>query len=246
MRTTRLFTLLALLLMAAAVYGQTYDSIAHHNAGWYDIDLRNMMQLRDGNILANIQLFEMMQLRDGNILANIQLFEINENGAYLGDYGNRLLKIDPNGAVLIDSVFVEDDDLNYYLMERNPFGEDNVYAKVVRNLEECRSDLRISFFDDDLTFHPEKEVWVPLSDTVFPALCDSYFLDNHGDIILNFPLTKRKELHYYRIGLDGTVKDHAVLPKESSPINFYTFWWASLWHFQRVTNRILLLGHEHF
>ncbi|MBR3491776.1 MAG: T9SS type A sorting domain-containing protein [Bacteroidales bacterium] len=205
MKTTKLYTLVALLLMAMMAYGQTYDSIAHHSAGWYDIDLRNMMQLRDGNILANIQ-----------------LFEINENGAYLGDYGNRLLKIDPNGAVLIDSVFVEDDDLNYYLMERNPFGEDNVYAKVVRNLEECRSDLRISFFDDDLTFHPEKEVWVPLSDTVFPALCDSYFLDDHGDIILNFPLTKRKELHYYRIGLDGTVKDHAVLPKESSPINFYT------------------------
>ena len=113
MRTTRLYTLLALLLMAAAVYGQTYDSIAHHSAGWYDIDLRNMMQLRDGNIVANVQ-----------------LFEINENGAYLGDYGNRLLKIDPNEAVLIDSVFVEDDDLNYYLMERNPFGEDNVYAKV--------------------------------------------------------------------------------------------------------------------
>ena len=53
MRTTRLYTLLALLLMAAAVYGQTYDSIAHHSAGWYDIDLRNMMQLRDGNIVAN-------------------------------------------------------------------------------------------------------------------------------------------------------------------------------------------------
>ena len=45
-------------LFSVFSYAQTYDSIAHHNAGWYQVDLRNMMQLRDGNILANIQLFE--------------------------------------------------------------------------------------------------------------------------------------------------------------------------------------------
>ena len=204
MKKTKLYTLLALLLMAAAVYGQTYDSIAHHSTGWYDLDLRNMMQLRDGNILANIQ-----------------LFEIDEQGQYLGDYGNRLLKIAPNGAVLLDSVFIADDDLNYFLLERNPFDEDNIYAKVVRNLDESRCDLRISFFDDDLNFYPAKEVWVPLSDTIFSSLLDSYFLDEHGDIMLRYPLSMRNELHYYRIGIDGTVKDHVVMPKDASPINFY-------------------------
>ena len=196
--------LFALLTIAIVARTQAYDSIAHHNAGWYDLDLRNMMQLRDGNILANIQ-----------------LFEIDEQGQYLGDYGNRLLKIAPDGAVLLDSVFVADDDLNFFLLERNPFGDDNIYAKVVRNLDEGRCDLRISFFDDDLNIYPEKEVWVPLSDTVFPALCDSYFLDAQGDIILSFPLSRRNELHYYRIGIEGTVKDHVVMPKDGSPINFY-------------------------
>ena len=196
--------IVVLAIVSMVCQGQTYDSIAHHNAGWYDLDLRNMMQLRDGNILANIQ-----------------LFEIDEQGQYLGDYGNRLLKIAPNGAVLLDSVFIADDDLNYFLLEHNPFDEDNIYAKVVRNLDESRCDLRISFFDDDLNFYPEKEVWVPLSDTIFSALLDSYFLDEHGDIMLRYPLSMRNELHYYRIGIDGMVKDHVVMPKDGSPINYY-------------------------
>ena len=205
MKNIKIYTLLVFNALSSMFsYAQTYDSIAHHNAGWYDLDLRNMMQMRDGNILANIQ-----------------LFEIDEQGHSLGDYGNRLLKIAPSGAVLLDSVFIADDDLNFFLLERNPFGEDNIYAKVIRNLDEMHSDLRISFFDDDLNFIPEKEVWVPLSDTVFPALCDSYFLDEQGDIILSFPLSRRNELHYYRIGIDGTVKNHAVMSKDSSPINYY-------------------------
>ena len=197
--------IVALLFLCAGVQAQTYDSIAHHPVGWYNAELRNMMQLRDGNILANIQ-----------------LFEIDEHGNYLGDYGNRLLKIDPNGAILHDSVFVADDDLNYFLIERNPIDKDNIYAKVVRNLDEMHSDLRISFFDDDLNFKPEKEIWVPLSDTVFGSLSDSYFLDEHGDIVLRFPITERNELHYYRIGIDGSVKNHEVMPKDSSPINYGT------------------------
>ena len=205
MKTTmKIMMICCLMVLATMNYGQSYDSIAHHNAGWYDVDLRNMMQLRDGNILANIQ-----------------LFEIDDQGQYLGDFGIRLLKIAPDGAVLLDSVFVADDDLNYFLLERNPFGEDNIYAKVVRNLDESRCDLRISFFDDDLNFYPEKEVWVPLSDTVFSSLLDSYFLDEHGDIMLRYPLSMRNELHYYRIGIDGTVKDHVVMPKDGSPINYY-------------------------
>ena len=82
-------TIAALLLLCAGVQAQTYDSIAHHHVGHYDIDLRNMMQLRDGNILANIQ-----------------LFEIDEHGNYLGDYGNRLLKIDRMFLTEIHAVFL--------------------------------------------------------------------------------------------------------------------------------------------
>ena len=59
MKYLKIYTLLVFnALFSMFSYAQTYDSIAHHNAGWYDVDLRNMMQLRDGNILANIQLFE--------------------------------------------------------------------------------------------------------------------------------------------------------------------------------------------
>lgn len=197
--------LFAFVILPVMCNAQSYDSIAHHNVGHYDIDLRNMMQLHDGNILANIQ-----------------LFEIDDQGHYIGDYGNMLLKIAPNGAVLLDSVFVADDDLNYFLIERNPIDKDNIYAKVVRNLDEGHCDLRISFFDDDLNFKPEKEIWVPLYDAVFGSLADSYFLDENGDIMLRFPISERNELHYYRIGIDGGVKNHEVMPADVSPINYGT------------------------
>ena len=198
--------LFLLLLSAGMAKAQTYDSIDNYNVGNYNIELRNMMQLRDGNILANCQ-----------------LFLVDEQGEILGDYGNKLIKISKHCEIM-DQVFIPDRDLNFFLMERNPFGDDNVFAKLVRDLQNCRTDLHISFFDDDLNFFPEKEVWIPISDTVFPSLCDVYFLDNQGDIVFFFPITSRKERHFYRVGLDGTIKYHTVLGLDDIPLSFLPGW----------------------
>ena len=85
-KLTKSFLLLTF-FAATQLNAQTYDSIAHHKVGWYDTDLRNMMQLRDGSILANVQ-----------------LFEVDQQGNYIGDYGNRFLKISRHGAILMDSI----------------------------------------------------------------------------------------------------------------------------------------------
>ena len=180
---------------------QTYDSIAHHKTGWYDIDMRD----------------DMIQLRDGSILAHVQLFEVDEQGQYVGDYGNRFYKISRHGAVIMDSVFIEDNDLNWFLLKRNPLDDDNVFAKLVRDLDNHRTNLSIRFFDDDLNFKPEKEVFVPMFDTLFPPLWDAYMLDDQGDIILYYLLP---EGHVFaRVGLDGVVKGQSpVIPPSSCPI----------------------------
>ena len=193
--------LLAILMATCWARAQTYDSIAHHKVGWYDIDMRD----------------DMIQLRDGSILAHVQLFEVDEQGYYVGDYGNRFYKISRHGAVIVDSVFIADNDLNWFLLKRNPLDDDNVFAKLVRDLDNHRTNLSIRFFDDDLNFKPEKEVFVPMFDTLFPPLWDAYMLDEQGDIILYYLLP---EGHVFsRVGLDGVVKGQSpVIPFSACPV----------------------------
>lgn len=196
--------IIGLLMAAGVAKAQNYDSIAHHKAGWYDIDMRD----------------DMIQLRDGSILAHVQLFEVNEQGQYLGDYGSRFYKISRHGALIMDSVFIEDNDLNWFLLKRNPFDDDNVFAKLVRDMENHRTDLCIRFFDDDLNFKHEKEVWVPICDTLFPPLCDAYMMDNEGDIILYYPLPEGNV--FAKVGLDGTIiLQPPTIPYSSFPISYY-------------------------
>ncbi|MBQ0129688.1 MAG: T9SS type A sorting domain-containing protein [bacterium] len=186
--------IVALLLLYAGVKAQTYDSIAHHPVGWYAAELRNMMQLRDGNILANVQ-----------------LFNVDEQGHGIGDYGNRFLKISRHGAVIMDSIFIEDNDLNFFLLQRNPSssGDSHIYGKIVRDFENVRSDLHLRFFDSDLNFG--KEIQVPLCDTLINPLKDAYFIDNQNDIILQYKVSSRGEFHFLRVGTDGNVKNHSVI-----------------------------------
>ena len=196
--------IIGLLMAADVAKAQNYDSIAHHKAGWYDIDMRD----------------DMIQLRDGSILAHVQLFEVNEQGQYFGDYGSRFYKISRHGALIMDSVFIEDNDLNWFLLKRNPFDDDNVFAKLVRDMENHRTDLCIRFFDDDLNFKHEKEVWVPVCDTLFPPLCDAYMMDDEGDIILYYPLPAGEV--FVKIGLDGTIKQQSQpIPHSSFPVRYY-------------------------
>lgn len=197
------FSLLATLALSA----QSLDSIAQHYVGWYAIALKNMLPLRDGSVLANCQLYELTE----------------DHLHVVGNYGNRFLKIDPDGPVVFDSTFIEDHDLNYFLVERNPFDNDYIYARAVRDIDNLRTDLCIRFFDDQLNFNDDKEVWVPLlSDTVFVATNDAYLLDKYGDIIIQLPVRSRQEHHFFRIGIDGTIKTHRILSYDDVPVQYTT------------------------
>jgi len=165
----------------------------------------------------NMEMRNIMELRDGGILANVQLFD-EVTGA---DYGFVLYKIeyDSVGAAVTDSVFIEDSDMNYFLLERNPFDNDNVLAKIVCDYDAQRSNLRISFFDDNLNFKPEKEIQVPMSDTLIKPLSDSYILDDSGDMVFFYKIESRKEHHIVKVDLDGTEKAHKILSYDDNPID---------------------------
>ena len=164
-----------------------------------NMDMRNIMELRDGGILANVQLFNEIQ----------------------GDYGCMFYKIeyDSSSVAIADSLFIEDNDMNSFLLERNPLDDDNVFAKIVRNFDGCRSDLRISFFDDGLNFKPEKEVWIPIVDTLISPLADNYMLDKSGNLVFRYSIKSRKEFHVVKMSLDGNEKAHIVIPFDELPFN---------------------------
>ena len=196
--------IMSLLVTAALARAQSYDSIPHHYLHEYDAEVRNLMQMRDGSILANCPMFDNV----GTITT----------GSDCNDIGNRLLKISRHGATLLDSVFLDDPDMNYFLMEPNPSGKGYVFAKVVRDRLTCRSDLSIRFFDENLQFLDGQEIWVPLCDTLTNSLCDFYLLEGRN-IIVAYAIESRKELHFARIGLDGTLKETTTMHDFRQTIN---------------------------
>ena len=203
MRKQYLLSIL-LLFALAHVSAQSLDSLEHY-VGCYSLDLKNMIQLRDGSVLANCQLYSFDE----------------ENLAYVIDYGNRFLKINQGIPAVLDSAFIEDHDMNNYLVERNPFDNDNIYARAVRDLDNLKTDLCIQFFDDQLVFQEGKEVWVPLlNDTVFGSMADSYLLDSQGDIVLRLRVKTRREHHFFRIGIDGAVKAHSIYSYDDIPAGY--------------------------
>ncbi len=198
----KLLLLAFVLLLAVTAQAQTYDSLVF-NAGTFQNDIRNMLVMRDGGILANMQLFE------------------DDPVTHLGkDKGSLFIKSmrDSTGMYFSDSLFIEDNDMNYFLLERNPLDDDNVFAKIERNTDNCRSELRIRFFDDNLNFKTHKEAIVTVADTLITVLSDGYMLEPNGDIIAFFTIHPRNESHIIRAGLDGTLKGHVVVSSSEVPV----------------------------
>ena len=196
------FLTMAVALMVVFSQAQTYDSLVF-NAGTFQNDIRNMLVMRDGGILANMQLFE------------------DDPVTHLGkDKGSLFIKSmrDSTGMYFSDSLFIEDNDMNYFLLERNPLDDDNVFAKIERNTDSCRSELRIRFFDDNLNFKTHKEAIVTVADTLITVLSDGYMLEPNGDIIAFFTIHPRNESHIIRAGLDGTLKGHVVVSSSEVPV----------------------------
>ena len=160
-----------------------------------------------------IELRDLMETRDGNIIMNCPVFDQN-NG--LADLGTWLYKVSPQGE-LLDSFFIEDNDMRRFLLTPNPINESNyIFASVSRDFDTASSSLRIRFFTDN-PIELQDEICVSLQDTIVKL--DALFIDPDNDIIVTYSASKR--LYLARVGLDGTLKDKTMLPKPS--FNLYQY-----------------------
>ena len=203
MKINKIFLTMAVMLTAIVSPAQSYFVTPEHilESRIFNMDMSNIVELRDGTILANVQMFAMPEIDYGCVFYKI--------------------KYDSIGTSIIDSVFIEDHDMSYSLLERNPFDDNNVYAKIVCDYDNKRSDLRISFFDDNLNFQPEKEITIQISDTLIVPFSDSYILDKSGEMLIHYKISSRKEHHIVKMRLDGTETVHKVLPYNENIINSY-------------------------
>lgn len=173
-------------------------------------------------------------LEDGTILCHARYFIHPYYGVYYDDdYKTKFYKIARHGAMILDSLTMEDDGFDDILMARihdegNPIYDTycNVLAKVLIDDENCKSDLKLTFFDDNLQFNEAMEVTVPLADTIVEHYTDNVthcLLDSYNDIIFQYMIPSRREIHFDRFGLDGTLKHKTIIPMSVIPVNYDAF-----------------------
>lgn len=151
-----------------------------------------------------IELRNIMETRDGNIIINCPLFGIGDQSLY--DIGTTLYKVTPQGE-LLDSLFIEDKDMTRFIIERNPLDEENnILVKIYRDFDNISSKIRILHFDDNLEILEDN--MYPFQDTIIDT--DTYYLDPYNDIIADYWMNGKH--HISRIGLDGVLKDTKQLP----------------------------------
>lgn len=211
MKKVQLFLTFLMVINFANAQSYTYDSIANLNFGWYLPNVKNLMELRDGNIVSNFS-----------------LTELDNQGQLLDDYGNLLVKLSPSG--IMDSVFIADNFANHYLIGRNPQDEDNLFIKIVRDFGNNQTNLLIRHFDDNLYFDEAKDIIVLLEDTIIQT-CERYLFENNENIILWYGLSPDLDMFpitpiMIRARLDGTILDRIELP--DTLIGAYSGWWNDL------------------
>ena len=195
------FTLFFTILMAAGLakaQNYTYDSIVNLDFGFYGYDIRNFLELRNGNILS---------------FSPFYIFD--DNGNYVGDLGDMLVKLSSNASFL-DSTLMENDYANYCLLERNPQDDDNLYVRIAHDFEHQKTDLLIRRFDDQFNYDTASDIIVPLEDTV-ALIGEKYLLEDEGNLIVWYMVSLGPNLLpitpvMVRVGLDGTIKDRVELP----------------------------------
>ena len=199
MKKTLLIFALLMATGLAKAQSYTYDSLVNLDFGWYGYDVRNILELRDGNIVS----YSPFCILDDD-------FHI------IGDLGDVLVKVSPN-ACFLDSTLMVNDYANHCLLERNPQSDGNLFVKIVRDFENIRTDLLIRHFDDNLMYDETQDIVVPLEDTLVMA-SERYLLENDENIIVMYNLGSGPDIYYpmtpimVRIGLDGTLKDRVELP----------------------------------
>ena len=179
---------------------QTLDSIAHHVLGYYGPygggQWENVLHLRDGSIL-----FVHKEGINMQTTADV--------------VGHEYYKVSRRGAVILDTLFVYDDDPPFFLFAKNPYGDDHLRIGIVRDSTMGCSFLQIFPFDNDLCFDSINEVFVLLADDVVIDPWKSCLINKENDLVFNYITAcgdNDYNLHFACFGLDGTLKHENVLP----------------------------------
>ena len=150
-------------------------------------------------------------------------------------YGSVFHKVSRSPMAFIDSLLVSDGIGYFYLVERNPLGDDNLRIHV-ENREDSVAYLVISHFtDDNLAGNPDEDIVVPLYDGYAVDYIEN-MIDSRNDLILTYYTITDEGLlgHLTRYGLDGTLKHEATFPQylnytsgiyefSSSPLMYYKY-----------------------
>ena len=188
----------------------------------------------DTNVIFNFPTF--VEMRDNTLLMGLPLRSKNDNHC-LGDW---FYKISPQTNTVLDSVFIEADDIfieddpqslsglntdkgyiynngSRFLLAQNPEGNGYIFAKLVFNLvnssnDKCNTWLRISHFDENLNFQGyDDAIMVHLEDTIVDRLC-TIMLEGDNIVLMYLLYAKWDSPIVARVGLDGTLKEKADFP----------------------------------
>ena len=205
----KLTFLLMVLLAPFFIQAQQCDSINNHMVDGYSIMPEYAIQLADGTILTRV--WQDALDNTGNIQPSLITF----------------YKIARHGAIILDSITYDNPEWNDILMARiqdddNPAYSQycNVLAKYLVDQEHSKTDLNLTFFDDDARFNNAMEITVPLVDTIISCFIyeSTCMLDSNNDIVFQYVVPSRDAVHFDRFGLDGTLKHRAVIPQSIMPV----------------------------
>ena len=173
----KLFTTIAILMIALAASAQNYNVWNHH--------ANNPIR----------QCADILELSDGNLVVFETVFDDNQN-----DVGYNLYKITPQGE-LLDSLFVEDHHISgLYPVLRDP---DNPGVNIMTsffNIDDV-SFLRKVSFSDDMELVCDDLIMLS-EDCPLPG---RLFVDPNNDILYRKKIDD-SHFKLYRIGLDGELK----------------------------------------
>ena len=194
------FLFIVIAFAASFVQAQSYQLLNHHCVGDYHFSVSGLTEMRDKNVVANMQLM------------NRYPYGLYPLHSY---YGRCLLKVSHDEAQVLDSVVFLDNYVNCYnqLLEPNPNGEDYIFARTKSGLS--WDSLCISRLNED--FVPiAADVTVPLEEKADEM---SYYCLGNNDIVMAYILPDFNGTVFSRYGLDGTLKNKKTYSDQICPLN---------------------------
>jgi hypothetical protein len=225
-----LFLTFGFLLMSRMTNGQSLDSIVHHP----------LHPLSGANSFWPSQI---MQQDDGDLLFGVSYSLFDYQTESSKGAGNGYYKVSRHGAMMLDSLFVEEEYPYEPLITRHPQTGENVRVGVLYDSINGESLLQILPFNDDLVFDYPNEIRTHLSDSMAYGVFT--LVNPLGDIVILYqnkhasdnPEFFNFDYHFARFGFDGTLKYENVIPRErihllilnemgvfnDSPLEYYLF-----------------------